>query len=761
MSKGLYYYKLQSPYPEDVTKNCKLTINEIDSNFLSLKDEDIKSAVFDKESKAVILTRNDGDTIAVDLSDATYNLNVDKDCTDSGVTLTITFDGKNGQESFTINNIVTADTFKNVIENNVLSKVITDGTLKGDGTVTAPLGINGTEKTGVLAPVKEVIDLTNGRKLPTAAKKGTRYLTIESVNDYGYLYNVAALSKISNAAKADGKGWRVPSKADWDALLNSIEPCSYANHETASCHAELGRYAGKYLKSECGWVGQEDCACASTKPMNGCELPSTDNSYVDASDSTVPSQTIDTPKGIDKYGFGIFPSGYAMLDGYNRPRFSEYKNTAIFWTTSHVYGDENQDIYVKKFDWNKSGVMQEAQCPTPYFSVRLVKDYDGSNYFDTEYIDGVAYKTVLMPKSKQVWLASNYAKKEGFIKYTEGGEVPEVVDVNNGQVRDNRKVMFINEWNGDYWEKRPMNEGETVIVEDNCSMSGSSEVKTICWSNENGDKECVEVEIPTVVQNNLSYRVYTTENCDQALVNVDDLAIERILNTIIPIIENERKERLESESEIRLAISAETQARISGDTELSTRLELEESNRKTADTNLWAEINNEKLARASGDTELSIRIDEETSARTEADNAIEEKINSLSGDTNASLEAIREAISAETNAREEADADLNTKLNGEVDRAKEAEKGLSDRIKAEGERAIQAENSLSTRIDEEAARATSKENEINNQLVDTSKSPFTMSIASGKDAPNIVIPSKDNLDSHAIKIVLDSNFGEI
>ena len=761
MSKGLYYYKLQSPYPEDVTKNCKLTINEIDSNFLSLKDEDIKSAVFDKESKAVILTRNDGDTIAVDLSDATYNLNVDKDCTDSGVTLTITFDGKNGQESFTINNIVTADTFKNVIENNVLSKVITDGTLKGDGTVTAPLGINGTEKTGVLAPVKEVIDLTNGRKLPTAAKKGTRYLTIESVNDYGYLYNVAALSKISNAAKADGKGWRVPSKADWDALLDSIEPCSYANHETASCHAELGRYAGKYLKSECGWVGQEDCACASTKPMNGCELPSTDNSYVDASDSTVPSQTIDTPKGIDKYGFGIFPSGYAMLDGYNRPIFRDYKNTAIFWTTSHVYGDENQDIYVKKFDWNKSGVMQEAQCPTPYLSVRLVKDYDGSNYFDTEYIDGVAYKTVLMPKSKQVWLASNYAKKEGFIKYTEGGEVPEVVDVNNGQVRDNRKVMFINEWNGDYWEKRPMNEGETVIVEDNCSMSGSSEVKTICWSNEDGEKECVDVEIPTVVQNNLSYRVYTTENCDQALVNVDDLAIERILNTIIPIIENERKERLESESEIRLAISAETQARISGDTELSRRLELEESNRKTADTNLWAEINNEKLARENGDAELSRRIDEETSARTEADNAIEEKINSLSGDTNASLEAIRAAISAETKARQDADADLGTRLNGEVERAKEAEKGLSDRIKAEGERAIQVENSLSTRIDDEVSRATSREDEIDNQLVDTSKSPFTMSIASGKDVPNIVIPSKDNLDSHAIKIMLDSNFGEI
>ena len=104
---------------------------------------------------------------------------------------------------------------------------------------------------------------------------------------------------------------------------------------------------------------------------------------------------------------------------------------------------------------------------------------------------------------------------------------------------------------------------------------------------------------------------------------------------------------------------------------------------------------------------------------------------------------------------------MENRLNGEVERAKEAEKGLHEEIVAETERATQAENSLSTRIDEEVARATSREDEIDNQLVDTSKSPFTMSIASGKDAPNIVIPSKDNLDSHAIKIVLDSNFGEI
>ena len=50
MSKGIYYYKLQSNYKEDVTKDCKLTINEIDHNFVTLKDADIKDIAFDEES---------------------------------------------------------------------------------------------------------------------------------------------------------------------------------------------------------------------------------------------------------------------------------------------------------------------------------------------------------------------------------------------------------------------------------------------------------------------------------------------------------------------------------------------------------------------------------------------------------------------------------------------------------------------------------------------------------------------------------------
>ena len=65
---GLYYYKLVSEYAEDITKNCKLTINEIDSNFKTLKDNDIVSAEFVREDKTLVLTKNNNEKIIVKLA---------------------------------------------------------------------------------------------------------------------------------------------------------------------------------------------------------------------------------------------------------------------------------------------------------------------------------------------------------------------------------------------------------------------------------------------------------------------------------------------------------------------------------------------------------------------------------------------------------------------------------------------------------------------------------------------------------------------
>ena len=81
--KGLYYYKLSSPYKEDQTKQCRLNINEIDSNFLNLKDADIANAELDNETKAIILTKNDGDKFVIDLKPlfdgSIYDLDVSRE----------------------------------------------------------------------------------------------------------------------------------------------------------------------------------------------------------------------------------------------------------------------------------------------------------------------------------------------------------------------------------------------------------------------------------------------------------------------------------------------------------------------------------------------------------------------------------------------------------------------------------------------------------------------------------------------------------
>ena len=715
---GLYFYKLVSPYPEDVTKNCKLTINEIDSNFLTLKDNDIKSAEFVRDEKILVLTRNNGENLIVVLDDATYDLNVKKDCGESGTTLTISYDGKNGKETVSVENILTVDNLSKVIGSDILTKVITDGTLKGNGTMTSPLGIVGVEKTGSLAPVQEVFDLTNGEKLPEKAKLGTRYVTKEYVSDYGYLYNGAGVKKIQqklkdefiseNTKKGDEKyAWRVPSKQDWDALLNSIEPkiddCICRNHDSLDCHVELGCYAGKLLKSECGWCNQPQCECSSRKPGSGCENYSDD---ID-DDQIVPEYDPESPVGIDNYGMAILPAGYGTINRSHRPVYSEFGDKAFFWSTTQIMPGQ-QDIYVKVFDCDKSGVYQVAECPKPYYSVRLVKDYDGSNYRDSEYIDGILYKTILFPEAGQIWLASNYADTEGFIPYSVAGETPEYLNLGDQLLYDRRVEMFVNEWNGEYWEKRIMNDGETVVVQDPCyNGEGSGTTTTVVWYDGDGKAHEITVEIPKVAQTNIEYRVYTIDDyCNKDLINTDDLVVERVLNILIPMLEEERWERIKADEALSGAIETEREERIAADEVLSGAIDDERAERESADTELW------------------------------------------------------EALSAETEARISADTELWEALEDEIERAISAETALDEKIDAEIERATGREDEIEQELFDEIERATERENEIDGQLIDWSKNPFTISAAT-EDDYNMVLHSKDENEDHFIKIKFDGNFGEI
>ena len=725
--KGLYFYKLNSPYSEDVTKNCKLTINEIDSNFLSLKDEDIASAEFDKETKSLVLTKNNGEQLIANLSDVTYDLDVETSCSaDEGASITITYNGVDGEKTVTFDHIVTVDNLRSVIGSDLLTRVITDGTLKGDGTVSSPLGLSGTEKSGMIAPVKGRLDLTKGGRLPEVAKLGTRYITIEYVNDYGYLYNGEALSKISESLDKEGKGWRIPTKADFDALLNSIEPCNYQNHNSAKCHIDLGFLAGKYLKSECGWLGEPDCECTSTAPMTGCSVQdqvSEDTDYVEGEQNIEitdePNLSPESYQGVDKYGMGILPSGNALLDAFNRPQANYFKEKTFFWTSTHVHGDDDQDVYVKVFDWNKTTVSQAAECPSPYYSVRLVKDYNGSNYFDSEYIDGVLYKTLLFPNSRQVWLATNYAKNEGF----ETSGIPMMTEVNNGEVLEKRKALFVNEWNGEYWEKRALNEGETVVVENPCFDSEGDQVRTVCWLDNEGVKHCVDVTIPKETQSNVEYRVYTTDGCNKELVNTDDIVVERIVNSLTPMIEDERNERIKGDTQLWDAISQEAAAR------------------EEVDNQQWEAINAEAEARKAVNDQLWEAIGKESAAREKVDNQ--------------QWEAINQEIGRATVAEEALDA----KIDAEIERAKEAERILEEAILDEAAKRKEEDSKLNDKIDAEIERAKEAEKALDDADQDTSKD-YVLSVRANGEY-NLVIDSNDGDEAKAIRIKIDGNYGEI
>lgn len=742
---GLYYYKLVSEYPEDITKNCKLTINEIDSNFKVLKDYDIKTAEFvrgedcTKSDGTLVITRNNGDKVIVPIDttickNLTYDYNVSTAETKSGATLTISYKDDEGiVKKVTLENVITADNLIDVIGSDVLTKVITDNSLKGLGTMSSPLGLAGIEKTGMLAPAIKVMDLTDGSKLPEVAKEGTRYVTREYVSDYGYLYNGEGVKKISDLLdqiyereeiykEVDDRKyyWRIPSKADWDKMLNSIEPCEFRNHNSAQCHKELGKYAGKFLKSECGWTWQEPCDCVGKKHYEGCDYPgatSEDGEYLDWDEiNPNPNEKEIDPRGVDKYGMAILPAGIDFWDkSYKRPETTGFGKKAAFWTTSHIYDDESQDIYIKIFQDDMAGVYQVAECPDPYYSVRLVKDYDGSNYREVEYIDGVAYKAVLFPESGQIWLASNVANTNGMVGYTAGmSEAPDYLKPNNGDgISDQRIEMFINEYNGRYWEKKVMNEGDTIVIQNPCFDGASATTANVCWKDSEDIEHCVEIVIPKVYQSNIEYRVYL-EDCDKVLKNTDDLVIERVLAILTPMLEQERFERIEEDAKLWDALSAETDARIAADEVLSGAIDT-----------LREDLDNEIERAISAETELWTALEEEISARTAADEV-------LSG-----------AIDTEREERISADTMLNEKIDAEI------------------ERAIAREDEIEEELLEEIDRAKAREDEIDGQLIDWEKVPFTMTAGILDGNNNLVLETKDENPDHFIKINFDGNFGEI
>ena len=643
--KPITFYKLESKYSEDITKNCGLVGQELDNNFMNLKEMDIIN--ISRDGLNIVLERVDGSTCSVDLTPILGNATTD---------FSVAYDSKEGNiiinyngEQAVIDGLITTDNFTD----NALAKVVSDSSLYGDGTKSNPLKISPVHETGIYAPAKALIDLTTeGSTLPSANSliKGDRYVTRETVDMFGKLYNYAAVQRIASDLALEGKGWRIPTKEDWDGMLNAIEPCTeYQNHDSINGNIQCGKVAGKLLKSNHYWK-------LYSGSTTTCSTYITDNSICTTSGTTTtPSQKRITPNGVDAYGFGAVPAGYG--DGYQLNGY--FKERAMFWTStvSHV-----SDVYIKRLDYDKATVVQEIVSPNTIASIRLVKDYDGSNHYDTECILGQDYKTVLMP--------SNTAKN-GHIIFTDVNVsfmncayCP--IEPNGGcglPIESTYPTYYVNEWDGCKWLKREMQEGEGIVLNE-----GINGEKNIEYRLTDGELQDVNNEVYNMVIEHYDEKITDLQTqIDDAVCQIQETnnKIQSVETTL-----NDTVSKLETE----------TADRVKGDRVLSNTIETYYNELTSADTRISSILTDEANERAKQDNLLWNGINGETHERQSADDAIKQTISELSSNTSTTTDSLRADLNTEIQERKNEDINLNAKVDNEVNRATAKDNELDGKI---------------------------------------------------------------------------------
>ena len=289
-------------------------------------------------------------------------------------------------------------------------------------------------KTGTYAPVKEYIDITSTGKLPDSSTlpKGYRIVTKEREQRFGRLYTYDEVQAIKKALVDTGSKWRIPTKEDWDTMLNSIEDEGFRNHSSVG---------GGYYGNRAAYA-----------------LKGVDNLWVDG-----------VSDNKDDYDFCVLPLGYAdyraiLLNGMDGNKDVEgFGKCAAFWTDTKVSPDmEGSPIYAKCFWYGSGKVMQQALAPQSRLSLRLVCDFEvGFDEYEPilgdYYHCGPVYAGDYDNHNASIWTLSN-------INTVVGGSDFGYISNEWKDTIDSVISFYINEWTGDRWLRHRMREGDSVVV---------------------------------------------------------------------------------------------------------------------------------------------------------------------------------------------------------------------------------------------------------------------------------------------------------
>lgn len=565
---GLIYYKLDANlhgFPGDITKNCGLRGEEIDGNFNFLRSQDIKSISFD-ENGTLYLTRYNGEILTAKQTETPeYDFNYNPE---DGTLTIVTPDGKE----------IALSGFK------VTTSVYHDFTLAGTGLQETPLEVSNLAKTGRYRPAIKLLDTTQSEFLPaTNVAIHDRYVTKEKVSRFGRLFSWSGVEKITERLQSINSEWHVPTKAEWDEMLNVID-CATPTHSKVESNVELGETAGSELKATKYWKLK-------------------DNSLL----------------SDDSYGFSIYPVGYCGNRGKNY--YGSFGESAAFWTST--VEDNHKDMYVKTFNYDTTTVAQNTWGDNYYLSLRLVKQFTGDNFNDAEDIDGFTSNCIHIPGTSLIWTRDNIAfsqeQYDGFYpeewtKY----ENDEIVDGGN-EIR-----YFINDWNGNGWDKHELKEGEGIVLYegDNGNMHewlliNGELVDSVLHIKQEFEKTFEEIN------NRIDAEATAREEADaklQGLINDETIAREDADKVLQETINQEAAARQEGDDNIKMNLEMEIIARKEAD-------DLEANVRAEADTKLMEAINAEVIAREDADKMLLEAINNEADNRNESDVVLQQHIN--------------------------------------------------------------------------------------------------------------------------------------
>lgn len=528
--KSIKYYKLVSPYPEDITKNCKLTMAEIDENFLAFKDNDISAATYNTSGMTINIIRNNGEEINLDISSLNDNIETEVKKQLSGISESISgitipdeyhyYIGVSNEETisqsvvdklvlkdgrssilYSVENTkdndyiwlllpepiqlnywlesgmaistydelqsididgITYNAYRNLVkleENEWNLTIVTKGSefdeyginfgvkdieLKGsvseDGVLTltwkntsgetsttisgfvtteniyhtSSINGNGSKENPLRIPnllhteynigVKAIVDELPKENL----HNGDKYVTVNKHSNFGCLYNKQGMLTIVDELAKINSNWRVPTKEDWDKLLDSIEACDEdRQHGGTDTNVVYGKIAGKALKSREFWTGN---------------------------------------KNLDKFGMNIFPTGLSNVQS----ELTSENEKAVFWCNTPY--DEN-DCYIKEFNNNSDAVKQTVSDEDKY-SIRLVTDYHGEGLDGYVNLFGKDYNVVVFRRINQMWISTN-------LDYYIDSLRCDSFEYENATISN---IHTLNHWNGEYWEKKELENGSIINV---------------------------------------------------------------------------------------------------------------------------------------------------------------------------------------------------------------------------------------------------------------------------------------------------------